>query len=488
MTQSLVDNTPVLVGIGCVTQRSDDPQQLVEPIDLMIRATKKAGADCGVSAALTRVERIAVPRGRWSYRNPAAEIGRAIDAENSISVLSNVGVLQQSLIADACERIAHGEINSAVVTGADAGYRLLRSRFAGVEATERQQHNDPDVELNPAADLRHPAERAAGLEMPVGLYALLDSASRARAGRSVAEHRDHLASTYARFSEIAAQNPHAWSRETRTKTSIRDAGPDNPMQAFPYTRAHCSSWNVDQAAALLFCSAARATELGIDRARWIFPLVSAESNHMTPVSARADLSCCRGAVETSRAALKAVGMKASDIDLFELYSCFPVAVDMFAEALGVPADRDLSVTGSMAFAGGPYNNYFLQATCRAAELLRSGRGTTALLSCVSGIMTKQAVVIWCAKPARRFERLDLTDKVARDSDPIKVSENYSGVARIVGHTVLHTRDGAPRAVALLDTSEGRALASSITKSIVESFEQDDWIGRSVEVRGGEFEA
>ena len=484
----VADNTPVLVGIGCVTQRSDDPRELLEPIDLMIRAVEEAGADCGRAAALAEVDHIAVPRGRWGYRNPAGEIRRAIDAGKAFSVLSNVGVLQQSLVADACERIARGEIDSALVTGADAGYRILRSRLAGIEPDERLQDDDPDLELNPATELRHPAELAAGLAMPIGLYAMLDSARRSRAGRSVDAHRDHLASIYARFSEIAADNPHAWSREVRAMTEIRDPGPGNPMQAFPYTKAHCSSWNVDQAAALLLCSAARATALGIDRVRWVFPLVSAESNHMTPVSARADLAVCPGAVVTSRVALEAAGMNASDIDLFELYSCFPVAVDMFAEALGVPANRDLSVTGSMAFAGGPYNNYFLQATCRVAELLRSGGGRTALLTCVSGILTKQAVAIWSATPDRRFERFDVTDEVARASQPIEVREDHHGVGEIAGYTVLHSRDGAPRAVALLETPDGRALASSSTESIVESFERDDWIGRRVYVTGGEFAA
>ena len=47
-------------------------------------------------------------------------------------------------------------------------------------------------------------------------------------------------------------NPHAWQREPHTASEIREPGPHNPMQAFPYTRAHCSTWNLDQASALLF--------------------------------------------------------------------------------------------------------------------------------------------------------------------------------------------------------------------------------------------
>ena len=51
-------------------------------------------------------------------------------------------------------------------------------------------------------------------------------------------------------------------------------------------------------------------------------------------------------------------------------SCFPLAVELYADALGLAETRDLTVTGGMPLAGGPYNNYVLQATCRAAELIR----------------------------------------------------------------------------------------------------------------------
>ena len=38
------------------------------------------------------------------------------------------------------------------------------------------------------------------------------------------------------------------------------------------------------------------------------------------------------------------------------------AVEVFAAELGIDPARDLTVTGGMPFAGGPLNNYVLQAT------------------------------------------------------------------------------------------------------------------------------
>ena len=57
------------------------------------------------------------------------------------------------------------------------------------------------------------------------------------------------------------------------------------------------------------------------------------------------------------------------------------------------------MTGGMAFAGGPFNNYVLQATCRMAELLREGQGQNGLVSSVSGILTKQGFGTWGRQPA-----------------------------------------------------------------------------------------
>ena len=488
--EAILPNTPVLVGVGVAMRREDDPARALEPIDLMLEAVRAAGADCGAPGLLREVGSIAVPRGRWKYRNPAGEIARAVGATGATTILSSVGVLQQTLIADACQAIADGMVESALVTGADAGYRLLRARLAGGRAEERDQDDEPDVRLEPKAELRHPAEVAVGLKMPVGLYAILESARRAASGLSVDEHRDRLAARYARFAQIAAANPDGWTRTALDAATIRDDGPRNPMQAFPYTRAHCSTWNVDQAAALLFCSVARAQALGIDRSRWVFPVASAESNHMVALSARADLIRSPGADAAARAVLEAAGIAAGDIDLIDLYSCFPIAVDTFADALDLPLDRDLTFTGSMAFAGGPYNNYVFQATARAAHLLREGAGRIALTSCVSGILTKQAFALWSTEPPPGgFVRRDVTAEAAAAAAEVPVVENYTGGGRIAGCTVLHARGETPRAVALIDTDDGaRALAVSEAEETISEMQREEWGGRRVEVVAGKIAA
>ncbi|MES2535359.1 MAG: acetyl-CoA acetyltransferase [Pseudomonadota bacterium] len=478
------DRTPVLVGIGTATRREQKFEDALEPMDLMLEAVAAAGRDSGSAATLPGAQYIAVPRGRWTYSNPAGEIARKVGAGQATTVLTSVGVLQQTLIGEACARIARGEAHTTLIAGADTGYRLLRAQIAGQKAGEREQGDAPDIFMAPKDELRHAVEKRVGLQMPVGLYAIMESALRARHGWSVAHHRDRLAELGERFSRIAAANPHAWQRNAVDAATIRNASDHNPMQAFPYTRSHCSTWNVDQAGALLFCSAARAEQLGIPRSRWVFPVASTESNHMVAVSAREDLAACHGARIAGQAALDAGGFAAEDIDLVDLYSCFPIAVQAYASALGFPLTRELTVTGGMPFAGGPYNNYMFQATCRAAELLREGKGRTALVSCVSGVLTKQAFGLWSVDPAPQgFVHADLTDAVAREVRELEVLDEFTGEAKIAGYTVLHGRGQQPRGIALVDTPQGqRAMTTTEDPVLIAQMQEEEFVGRRVKIQ------
>jgi acetyl-CoA C-acetyltransferase len=438
--------TPVLVGIGVATQREEDPSRALDPLAMMIEATRLAGADAGVPGLLSALDRILVPRGRWSYGDPARAIARSFGAARTETVLSTVGVLQQTLLGNACSGIAAGEIDVAVVAGGDAGYRILRSRITGQELSSPDPGGTPDVLLAPKEDLRHEAEIRAGLRMPVGLYAMMESAFRARRGLSVDAHRDQIAKLYSRFSAIAADNPAAWTRKRYPPEAIRSASERNPMQAFPYTKLHCSSWNVDQAAALLFCSARTAETMGVPRDRWVYAWASTESNHMVPVCARAELDACPGARIAGEAALEPFGLTVNEVDLLELYSCFPIAVEAYAAELGIDPRRDLTVTGGMSFAGGPYNNYVLQSTARMGQLLRAGQGRTGLVSSVSGTLTKQGFGLWSTQPPPGgFHAADLTDEVAQAAPARSVAPDPSGPGRVAGFTVLHDHEPRRRA-------------------------------------------
>ncbi|MCU1447959.1 MAG: hypothetical protein JWP02_129 [Acidimicrobiales bacterium] len=480
--------TPVLVGVGVTTQREDDPSKAKEPLALMVDAARAAGTDSGSPHVLREVEVVYVPQGRWRYRDTAGAIASAIGSPSATTVHAKVGVLQQTLIGDACRRIADGEVDVALVVGGEAGYRLLRSAVLGVELDDTVVEGRSDEVMRPDDELTLDIEMRSGLgTMALGYYAIMESAFRARHGWSVESHRDTLAELYSRFSAVAAENPDGWSLAAVGIGEIRDSSPTNRMLAFPYTKSHVSSWSVDQAAGLLLCSSEKANTLGVAPEKRIFPMASTESNHMVHLAAREALDRSPGAAIAGEAALAAAELAVADVDLIDLYSCFPVAVEIFAQELGVPLMGDLTITGGMPFAGGPYNNYLLQATARMAQLLRQRPGSTGLLSCVSGLLTKQGFGVWAsAPPPAAFSHLDVTSAVARASATKKVLDTYDGPGTIVGYTVMHELDPV-RAIAVADLSGGaRTIAYSEDASVVALLQSVEGCGRSISITDGRF--
>ena len=487
--RAVAPNTPVLVGVAAVQQRIEEAGLGLEPVELMIAALKQAAEDAGSGELLRRADRIEVPKGLWNYSDPARLVAAAIGAEQAHTVLAEIGILQQTMINRACNSIAGGACHIVLVTGAEAKYRALRGQIAGVEIAETaQQDIEPDTTLQPAAELWSTVESDTGLGMPVGFYAILDSALRAAQGMSVAEHRDRMAALYADFSAIAAANENAWLREPVDAALIREHSPRNRMLAFPYTKLHHSQWNVDQGAGLIFCSAAMAEELGIAPERRVFPLAGTESNAMSVVSARRDLHRCHGFHEAGREVLALAGKQPADIDLMELYSCFPLAVRAQLQELGLPADQPLSVTGAMTFGGGPLNNFVLQATVKMARLLRDQPAATGLVTCVSGMNTKQGCALYSTlgNPAG-WQFADVTAAVEAATGLCELISGCEGAASIAGYTVLYQGESPWRAVAVCDLPDGRrTVVFSEDLGVIEAMLVEEFVGRTVEIAGGEY--
>ena len=472
---------PLVAGVGMVEQRNaDDPASADEPLDLMVRAVQAAGADAGAPELLTRVQLVASPRGLWQYGDAGRWIAEQIGATDATTVLALVGVLQQTLIGDACRRVADGEIDVALVVGGEARYRKLRGRILGVDVEERELGGTPDVTLQPTADLVLRSEIDSGLgPMPVGYYAIIESALRAVDGEPLDRHRARVGRLYSRFSQIAAANPHAWKREPVDAEFITEPSARNPMLAFPYTKLHNSSWNVDQATALLICSQDAARAAGVDPERAVYGRASAESNHATTVSARPVLAASPGARVAGRTALDAAGTAVGDLALVELYSCFPAAVQLHAREIGVPDTMDWTVTGGMPFAGGPFNSYVLQSTATMVERLRGlDRGAVGLVSSVSGLLTKQGIGVWSNRAGPNpFTSTDVTAEVAAIEAPKPVADALEGDATVVGCTVMHTGEGDPRGILLVESADGtRAITSTADW---QSLEQEEWVGRRI---------
>lgn len=480
----LAPTTPVLIGAGTATQRFDDPLAGSDAMGLMRTALDAAVADAGGSARslLDRVDEILVPEGIFLPKDPGRLVldGRSPGAR---TVLAAIGVLQQTLFTRAATAIRDGAADVVVVAGGEAKWRSLRGQITGVPAPESgDDGTGPDVRLAPADDVLEHLEIHRSLAQPTHQYAVMESALRHAAGRSPADHARRVAELVSALSQVAAANPDAWNRTAMTVDEVLAA----PLVTEPYTKPACSQWNVDQAAAFVLCSAATAEAAGVARDRWVFPVAGAESNLMVPMTQRAEVHRSPAAVEVGRALAEAAGRPLGELELLEVYSCFPSAVQMQAEAFGIDLfARPFSVTGGMHFGGGPLNSFTLQALARLVPMLRDEPSATALLSSVSGLVTKVGGGLWSATPpAAGFRDVDVSERAAATTATVAVDGAHTGAATVAGYTVAHVGGAPAEAVVVADTADGtRAVACTRDAELVAGLREGEWCGRSVQVQG-----
>jgi acetyl-CoA C-acetyltransferase len=486
-------DTPVLIGWHAVSRRDVDFRDGIEAVDLMAEAARSVIPDDLRPTVLPAIDWIGVTEGLTRYADPGRLVAERIGARSAHTVLAKIGVMQQTLISDACAAVRSGAATFALVVGGEAHYRHIRAAAAGQAAavTTQPPRVEPDETLSSEAfdaGMAHPAETDAGLAGTPGYYALIDSQWRSAHGRGLDEHRDGIAARYQRFAEIAVDNPHAARPHPYRANEIRDPSVANPMIAFPYPKLMITTWTVDQGCALLFTTAATAEAVGIPRDRWRFPVIAVESNHVVPVAARTRLSQPASLRIIAEAVRQRTGIDTAKIELLDLYSAFPAPVLIAEEGLRVPPGRDLTLTGGMAFAGGPLNSYVFHAVASAADRLADPATAVALVSAVSGFYSKQgALVIGSDPPRRPFESVDVTADVAAAEPPIPVVRNAEGPGTVAAYTVLFTGGEPERAVAVVDLADRRrAVARSHDADLMSAAMTDDLVGRTVTVTDGVF--
>ena len=483
--------TPVLVGAATITQRVDDPVRGAEALELMRRAVVEAAEDAGSTALLSRIGLVLVPKGIWDYGDPGRRVAQAVGADartvvgaDARTVVGEIGILQQSLISRAVDAVARGQVDVAVVCGAESKHRDRRAAVDGVAVPVTVDVGVPDERLRPTDDILSRAEIERDLAVPAHQYALIESALRHAAGLDDAAQRLRLGRLWASFAAVAATQPDAWDRSAPDADHIVTPSASNRMIATPYTKRLCSQWNVDQAAALVVTSVAEATRLGVTPDRWVFPVAAAESNAMTVLPARAELHRSASVSAVARGVLAQAACTIDDIGPLDLYSCFPAAVQVQAEALVLDVDRaderPLTVTGGMTFAGGPLNSYVLHSTATLARRLRDEPGATGMVTAVSGMLTKIGAGVWASAPPRSpFAAIDVSEVSGPSALPYDPSVVGPGV--IVGSTVVHEAGAPARAVAIAEVEGVRTVVVCPDQAVAGAMTWGDWCGHEIEI-------
>lgn len=453
---SLDPRTPVLVGVGAVVERPEDPADAMEPLALMEAALRRAADDAGAPALLAQADAIWAPRGFWSYSDPGRLLAERFGAPSPRTIIAEVGVLQTTILGRAASAIAAGESDVAMIVGAEARDRATRLQRQGLDVPLTEQTEPtPDEVLVPHAEIMGALEIELGLVTPTIQYAMIDNALRFAEGQTIEAHRAALGELWGDFNAAAVSNPYAWNRTPMSHEAIVTPGEGNRMLAFPYTKSLVSQWNVNQAGALLLCSLERAQALSLDASRFIYPLAVIDSEHMVTLSERRDPARSPGFALAGRRALEAVGRTPEEIELWECYSCFPAAVRAQRREIGIPEDRRLTQTGGMTFGGGPLNNFVIQSWVSMVERMRETPGAHGVVTAVSGLLTKQGVSVLGPEPSRAFLHDAVTKETEQAWETVAVDRDATGPGRIATYTVSHDRNAAHGVALIADLDDGR---------------------------------
>ena len=239
---------------------------------------------------------------------------------------------------------------------------------------------------------------------------------------------------------MARHNPDAAFGQARTADELARPGPRNRLLVFPYNRWHASQWTVDQASALLICAAGRARRAGVAPDRWLFPHAALHSSGAVTLTARRRLEAWPAMAVLGRAAEARIGRALHDLELAEVYSCFPAAVRVQQRELGLDLSGTPTVTGGMAFAGGPFNHFVLLSTVAVGRLLRERPDQLGLVTTVSGMLTKPGLAVWSAtppadEPGGLVADLAAEAAVATELVPVADPAPSSAAATVVSFTV-----------------------------------------------------
>ncbi|MGX9673599.1 acetyl-CoA acetyltransferase [Mycobacterium sp. HM-7] len=476
--------TPVLVGYGQVSQHDENPGG--EPVDLM-EAAARAAADARVLEAVDAVRIVNLLSVR--YRDPGLLLAQRIGAPDAVTRYTPVGGnVPQSLVNQACLDIQQGRNDVVLIAGGETWRTRTRLKARGERlAGTEQDESVPLAPSDPEFTMAGPAELRIGLVAPSHVYPMFEQALRIAAGEAPDEHRRRIGELWARFSQVAASNPHAWSHEAVPAEQIWQPGPDNRMISWPYTKLMNSNNMVDQGAALILTSVAKAEALQIPRDRWVFPHAGTDAHDTYLIGERASFSGSPAIRIAGRRVLELTGFGIDDIHAVDVYSCFPSAVQVAARELGLGLDdpaRPLTVTGGLTFAGGPWNNYVSHSIATMAERLTAQPGQVGLITANGGYLTKHSFGVYSTQPpAHEFRWEDVQSEV--DAEPTVVAEaDWSGTGTVETWTTPVTREGVPEKVfvAVRTPSGSRALAVITDASQAAASTREDLAGATVTVK------
>jgi len=502
-----LERMPVIVGSGQITDTTTPPDKARSPLGLMVDAVRKAAADSGAGEALLRqVDSLtairlfsdSTPRFKSPFGamvNPPWSVAQRIGAKpRELLYPMGGGNMPQVMLNRACERIARGESQVALICGAEALRTELAARRAGLQLDWNEDAPSKPDEMGGHKMGYSEHEAAHGIRAAINVYPMIEQAIRAARGRSMPDHMQALGRLFARFAKVAKDNPLATRRQGYSAEEIVTPSPQNQIIGFPYTKLMNASAYVDMSAAVLVCSAAKADELGVPQEKRVYLHGCAQGDDHWYITERWDLARSPAIRRVVADTFDMAGKTVSDVAAFDLYSCFTSAVQIACQEIGLDEDdpRDLTVTGGLPYFGGPGNSYVTHSIAEMVQRVRQKPGSFGLVTANGNYVTKHAAGLYSTTPLDRPWERKAPGALQRELDALPkapFTETPNGAAKIETYTVVHGKGGPEMGIMLgrlIETNQRFAATTPADAATLADLEARDSLDRpgTVKSEGG----
>jgi acetyl-CoA C-acetyltransferase len=495
--------TPVIVGAAQYVDREGAPQTALSPLDMLAHVARQAVADSGGTAVAPAIDHVAVVRlfadsaGIYkspfgTYSNLPRSLARKIGADPRHCIYGPVGGnTPQMLLNIFAEKIAAGEMDAGLVAGCEAMRTQAQAQKQGVKLDWSDDTGDMPEELGSEKMMINGPEMAHGITFPVNVYPLFENALGHHYGRDPHEHRQHIGALMSRFTDVAARNPYAMIPVARTSEEIITPSDTNRYIGYPYTKYLNANMFVDQAAAVLIMSTAKADALAIPQEKRVYLHGCADTVEKWYVTDRVNYHSSPAIRTGARRALDMAGITPADLTHIDIYSCFSSAVQIAADEIGLAHDdpRGMTLTGGLPYFGGPGNNYSLHGVAEVISRCRNSPGDYGFVFANGGYLTKHSFGVYTTTPNEKpFQRINPAiyqqDIDAMPSPPFEAQPN--GAGRVETYTVIHDK-GIPVVgiiIGRLATNEARFFAQTTDANMLSEMIDKPVIGRAIQVTAG----
>ncbi|MGZ5961597.1 MAG: acetyl-CoA acetyltransferase, partial [Rhizomicrobium sp.] len=171
-----------------------------------------------------------------------------------------------------------------------------------------------------------------------------------------------------------------------------------------------------------------------------------DANDIWNVSERVNYHSSPAIRTMGRKAFAMAGIGVGDLSFIDLYSCFPSAVEIGCQELGIATDdpRGLTITGGLPYFGGPGNNYVMHSIVQMIDKVRAAPGRFGLCTGNGWYVTKHSAGIYSTKPTVGAWKREDPKSYQKDLDAMahpQVVEKPNGKATVETYTVVVDRRG-----------------------------------------------